>query len=91
MTFHVVKLHRQPQLRRDKAARRSRDVELTKCRIVLGGDQLRLRREQLLSDCVPFHGMPDCPQISLSFKLSQCYAPGRNDHAFISRSLLAPR
>src|SRR5262249_26999412 len=59
-------------------------VELGERRIVLGADELRLRREQLLNHFIPFHGMPDYPQISLSFQQLRCYPPGCNDHALSS-------
>src|SRR6516164_9723210 len=46
--LHVVELHRQFELGRDQPAGRRSHVELGQCRIMFGGDELGLRREQCL-------------------------------------------
>jgi hypothetical protein len=48
VAVHVVEPHRQSQFGGGGAADRSSDVELGDRRVVLGGNELRLRREQLL-------------------------------------------
>jgi hypothetical protein len=48
VVVHVVEPHRQSQLGGGEAADRGSDVELGDRRVVLGGNALRLRREQQL-------------------------------------------
>jgi hypothetical protein len=49
VAVHVVEPHRQSQFGGGEAADRSSDVELGDRRVVLGGNELRLRREQQLT------------------------------------------